>query len=571
MGRPPPTLAAATGLAVSGLLVLLTWTLFEGAARLNPADFFADTWFIQHQADALRQGGGPSYFLHSNRQTFYPVFAFYGGTLFVVSGAIALGLGSAATAQVVVYFLALAAAYGGWLWLGRQAGLRSWRAHAAPVLYVTAPYVLTNMYVRQDLAESVAAGAIPLLLASALSVARSDRLRAGPAAALAVSTVIFGASHNLTLLWGTTILVVIGLALAIGAPQARRELRPSGLLRVAVVAIPAMAVNAWYLLPELAYHADTVIAHRIDDWKALLQAPDPVVELRYLFALGRPSGFPGSGLTATLPVPAIAWAIAAGVIAGRRWRDAWVRTLAILALATVVLLVLMTHRRLLAALPDPWLMLQYGYRLETYVLFAICGSVIAGLVLVGRDHRRLTALLVPILVFSVVGAVQQIRGVPRIEGEIGPDIDRSTTFAVGDFADASMTVVPRPAGARIVAFNRRHVHRDRLDAVVSARPGAVLFTDLMTPPRMIDVHGARVIGRWALPPRAPGWQPRWYLALQVDAGATVANHARIVVEGARTPPVVAGRVISGLGLLGLAAIALAIVRAAMLRPSRRPR
>ena len=76
---------------------------------------------------------------------------------------------------------------------------------------------------------------------------------------------------------------------------------------------------------------------------------------------------------------------------------------------------------------------------------------------------------------------------------------------------------------------------------------------------MLDIQGAKVVGRWAQPVPRPGWQPRWFLALRVDDDATPGK-AHISVREARTLPIVAGRIVSLLGLLGLAAIAVAIVR-----------
>ena len=178
----------------------------------------------------------------------------------------------------------------------------------AAILYVTTPYVVTNINVREDFAELVATSMVPLMVASALSVLRADRLRAAPAAALAVSVVLFGGSHNLTLLWGTTILTIAVLAVVVGVPSARRQLTTRGVLRVLVIAVPAMAVNAWYLLPNLAYHSDTIIANRIDEWKALLDGAHP--ELGQ--AICSPWGAPAS-LSLGCPSRCRCW----------RWRGWW--------------------------------------------------------------------------------------------------------------------------------------------------------------------------------------------------------------------------------------------------------
>ena len=59
-------------------------------------------------------------------------------------------------------------------------------------------------------------------------------------------------------------------------------------------------------------------------------------------------------------------------------------------------------------------MIQYSYRLGTFVLFGICGAIIAALVLADRGGRRwLTALLLPVLAFSVIGAGIQRHEAPR--------------------------------------------------------------------------------------------------------------------------------------------------------------
>ncbi len=556
----PPTVAAGlTACGVCGLLLLFVWPLITDSGRLL-GDAVAGAALIEQQAEALRSGFLPSHFTHSDSGIFNAVFAFYGGTLFVLAGAIAILVGSPVAAEAIVYVLALAAAYGGWLWMARMAGLRSWVAHAPALLYVTAPYVITNASVRQDMAESVATATLPLLMASALSVLRADRLRAGPAAALAVSTTVIGGTHNLTLLWATTILGLSLPLLIAGVPEARRMVTRAGLLRVLAVVVPAMAVNAWYLFPDLAYHTHTLIAHRIDEWRAMVRSGSPSLQTKYLLSVNRTSAFPGSAFSTALPVLAIAWVLlATAVVARRQWRQAWARALLILAVTSMGVLVVMLHPRLITALPDPWVMIQFSYRLETFVLFGICGAVIAALALVGRGrHQWLTALLLPILVFSVVSAIGQVRDVPRRADNLVWTIDGFNNLSTGDYADASLK--PRPSEqARIVVYNRGDVDQDRLEATVDAQPGEIIYTDLLSIASMLDIQGAKVVGRWAQPVPTTSWQPRWFLALRVDDDATPGK-AHITVREARTIPIVAGRIVSLLGLFGLAAVAVAIVR-----------
>jgi hypothetical protein len=559
----PMVWAGVAAVAVLGLLVMLTWPLFTEGDRLM-GDYPTDTWFIMHQAEALRQGGFPSHFLHASGGVFYPIFAFYGGTLFALAGAGSLVIGSAWTMQGIVYVLALASAYGGWVWLARLAGLRSWQVHAPAILYVTAPYVITNVVVRQDLTESVATSVIPLLVASALSVLRAERLHAGPAAALAGSTIVLGGSHNLTLLWGLTILVPVVLVLAAAVPEARGLVTRRGLLRVLAVVVPAMAVNAWYLLPDLAYYSHTVIVGRIDEWKKTVLDPGPAMEAKHLYSVTRNSGFAGSAFTLALPMLAIGWvALAAIVVARRQWRHVWARTLATLSLLSIAVLVVMTHPRPISVLPDPWQMIQFSYRLGVFVLYGICGCVIAALVLINRSpHRWVSLLLLPIMAFSVVGAVRQVRDVPLIPEPVIWTIDDLYPYSFGDFADASENVVNATGPPAL--YTRFDVHRDRLAVTVNAQPGQVIYANIMSSPQLLDIDGARVVGRWAAAASGVAVQPRWYLALRIDDDATPGN-ARLTVRGARTLPIVGGRIISIAGLLSLAAIAGTIMRAAIRR------
>jgi hypothetical protein len=548
---------SAAVLGVAALLVLLTWTMLTDASHLV-ADFAVDAWMMSHQAEALRHGAFPSLSLTSPWAAFYPVFAFYGGTLFAVGGAITVLVGSANAAQAIIYLLALAAAYGGWLWLARMAGLRSWQAHAPAILYLTAPYLVTNINVRQDLAEVVATSTIPPMVAATLSILRADRLRAGPAVALAASTIFFGGSHNLTLLWATTFLA-IGIALVVVAvPPAGGLLTRRGAVRVLAILIPAMAVNAWYLLPDLAYHADTVIASRIDDWQAMLRAPHPELAAQHLLGLRDRTGLPVSELSLALPVLAIAWVGVAALVSAS-WQGVWARMLVILTLLATGALVLMVNPRWILSLPDPWTMIQFSFRLEVFVLFGICGAVIAVLRLLDQDADRwLVGLLLPILALSVLNAAVQRHAIPRSNLRPPPTLDRFVAFNFGDYADATLKQFPSKRGKKPLSITRANLRRGVMAGTIRAVPGELVYTDLLTPARLIHVDGAHVIGRWSAP-WLPGWQKRWGLVLKINQDATPGK-AHIVIRQAHSAPIIGGRIISILGLLGLLANATVIAR-----------
>jgi hypothetical protein len=198
--------------------------------------------------------------------------------------------------------------------------------------------------------------------------------------------------------------------------------------------------------------------------------------------------------------------------------------------------------------------------LESFVLFGICGAVIAALVLFGSNtHRWLTALLLPIVALSVLGALVQVHDVPRRSSNLPWTIDNLTAFSTGDFADASLVPRTQDTQPQVLAFKRSDIHRDRFEATIRAQPRDIVYVNVMAISQMIDVQGAQIVGRWPAQAYNPGWQPRWFLALQIDDDATPGK-AHVVIREARTLPIVGGQIISILGLLGLAANSAVIAR-----------
>jgi uncharacterized membrane protein len=265
---PPPAARRplawlASSLLAAGLLALIVWPLV-----LRP-DYFGDDWrahywFVWHQTEWLLQQHRPTFFLHYRDGVFYPQYAFYGGTLYTSTALLAVVLGSVRNGYVASWIIAFAAAYGGWFWLARLAGLGRWVAHVPGAVFLTSPYLLTTAYVRGDWPEFVGVCAIPLLAASAVSVLRSDRLRPLPMLALAASTVYFSGSHNLTLLWGGTFLMILAAALYAGVPAVRGWVTGPAVLRLLLVVVPALLVNAWFLVPDVIYGGHTQLGSHFD-------------------------------------------------------------------------------------------------------------------------------------------------------------------------------------------------------------------------------------------------------------------------------------------------------------------
>ncbi len=535
------------------LIVALTWPIINGT-NVYFTDWPVHLWFLRHQGHSLLHEGRPSLLVHGNDGAFYPFFAFYGGTLYAIGGVVVVALGGAGRhGFAVVWVLAYILAYGGWVWLGRMAGLGRWAVHAPPVLFLTSPYLVTLVYTRGDWPEFVALCSIPLLVASALSVLFADQLRLWPAVALVLATVLFTGSHNLTLLWGGTLLAALALVLYVCSPRIRRRITARGVARVAGIVVPAVLVNAWFLVPDLVYQGRTVIAGiSYPHWRYTVANTMGFID-QPLFGFKRHHV---NQYVITLPVLAMAWA--ASVVAfrlRRTWRTSWM--LLFVSLGVVIalsIIAMVTHGSLVLLLPKPYVMIQYTYRLENYILLAVAGGVLVGLVLVNEAARWMRLLawgsLTVVVAMSTGGALRQI----DIPSQVNPQISlwAARVASVGDYADGTLPEVPPevPAGPRKrLFFAAERVRHNRISSTVDLQPGEIVDTNLVVMPALIHIGGAEVIGN-RIARVGDLIQPR--AVLRVDADA-VPGAAKITVSGARPWPVVVGQVLSLLGVLGLAA------------------
>jgi hypothetical protein len=540
------------------MVVLLMWPLLTSSPRLGASDWSTDFWLIEQAAKGLRHHHHPSLFVNLDDGVFYPAFAFYGGTLFGLFGAVALLLGSSIYAYILGYVLALVASYGAWYWLGRQFGLGWWVAHLPATLFVTSPYYLTLIYGLGDWPEFVGVSMLSLLIASAVSVLRADRLRAGPAAALALSTMLFCGSHNLTTLWGTTFLVVAATLLYALVAPVRHAVTRRGVLRVLAVSAPALLIDAWFLVPDLAYQSQTWIVSEASMWQEWLRADFYGPRRQVIFSLGRDMVYdPPPGLVLALPVLGMAWVAAAGLfIAWRRPKAPTTRAVFGLCGVGAMVVVLMLVPEIVLAMPKPYTMLQFGTRLESYVLLTMAGAAIVALSSLrgmGRRSWILVGVLIPVVALSVLGAVHQIRDRP-----MGPPLQpgfSDRTFAVLDYKTSRLAFVEDLSVlAATKRFSTGAAWEGRASISVDVPPDSYIQTNLATIPALVDVTGAEIAGVTRETPKGAqiagitrDAQKGYVLKVSGDA-------PRITVTEAHPLPVVLGRILALIGLGGLAIV-----------------
>ena len=497
-------LTAAVGVPTFAICVL-AWPMLFTSAELG-GDWSNHLSYMWDQSMAIRANHQPSFFLNYSHSVFYPEYAFYGGTLYALVGALSLLFGGAPIETYVsTYVMCFAVSYGGWYWMARMAGLRDWRAHAPGLIFITSGYYLTLIYARGDWPEFVGVSMIPLLLASGLSVLRAERLRIWPALALAGSGVFFFGSHTLTVVWGSTVIVLTSVVVVICVPGVRSWLKPRRVLRVAGLLVPALLVSAWFLLPAIAYETHTSIASRYPFWRLVLRSDMYMVSAQNLFSLSRASFIEaGSDFALALPLLAMAWLLVSVMVIWRsRVRGAWTRMLLICAGLAALMIVVMTHAGVILALPRPYAILQFAYRLESYVILAVSGAVIAGLAAAKsgtRNVRLWTWVLVPILIVSVAGAIQQT-GYTVLKGnrgavlEPGPD-PGPREEGLNDYSDSDLPILEDPSGRPPeVDFPIADVRNDRVSATVHLHPGALVYTNLGGGPELVRVTGAKIVGR----------------------------------------------------------------------------
>jgi hypothetical protein len=523
------------------LLAALAWPLLFSDATFNE-DWLNHLWYIWHQSVAIRDNHLPSLFLQYSHGIFYPIYAFYGGTVYALTGALSLVLGNAPLeTYVLTYLLGFVAAYGGWYWMARSFAVRGWPAHVPALTFVTSASYLTMIYGLGDWPEFLAVSAMPLLVAAAISILRSPRPRFWPAAALLASGVVFFGSHLLTVIWGSTVLIIVGVAILASVPDARRSLSWSKALRILAIVVPAALVSAWFLLPTVAYESNTVIAQSYPIFRRLLRHSMYTVAVRHLFTLSRARAS-GTVVTTALPILAIAWVLAGlGIALRARRGGTWMRLLIVLCSATALLLIVMTHAGLILALPRFYATLQFSFRLESYALLGIAGAVLAVLV-ANRDGgpaaRYWTWALVPVLAVSVIGAVQQTAahpsGVSRklaLSSYLQP---RYESEGLLDYVDDRARVIK--THLPLVSFPPESVRDDHASIAVHEPRGQLVDTNIRSAPELVHVSGARIVGA----------DPEANDVLVVGAGG------RITVSTAQSVPIVAGRLLTGLAVAILA-------------------
>jgi hypothetical protein len=554
--RPRTTRAGRlTDLLVGGAVVLTVGAPMFFTRDGFSQDFTNALWLVWVAGHHFGHSLWPSFFLNINAPgtttgVFYPEYAFYGGPLYAGAGVLSAMLFNQATiAYAAVTAAAMSAAYGGCWWLARQCGVRGLLAHVPAIVLLTSSYYSTDLYGRGAWSEFVAVSSIPLVVASAADLVRDRRWRVSSVLMLFVSVLAFTGSHNITLEWGAIVLGAVTVCMFVAYRPSSLSWRQVG--GVGALLLVSAGVNAWFLLPDIAYAGRTAITGGGFSWSytsffdtiGVLLNPVRVV----------PSGSSTPALYAQAPVWFILWGLIAGVWLCReeamaRLRRAW----AIAGLGILVLLWLMLYQWPWEHMPHALQEIQFPYRLGSYVTLLSVGIVIVGVLATQRLASRpghsigtlwsIRTLLVEAVVVSLILCVWQL-WVPnthqsnyyKVRGNALASLTHTprTWGAAPDYADSSLPIVPVVAGrsldidARLVNAAGNHVSAD-----VTAPPGLQpILTNILGGPYLVDVRGVRVVGR----------SENQLVVTRLHAGA---GNLHIVLSTRSSRAVVIGRAIS---------------------------
>ena len=536
-------------------------------------------WLIAQRQQI--SGGWTSYFVSSDRTgLFFPIFAFYGGTIFSAFGALAAWLGHVMVVDALSWLMPFVLAFAGLTWISQQAGLRGWRTQVAGLVYVSSAYYVTNVYGRGAWAETVATSAIPMVVAAGTWLIRHDVWRWLPMVAFVLSSVILIGSHNITLLWGTAFLGLVAcIALWAFWPEARSAVKPGVLSRVALLGALSAGITMAFLLPDVVYSSQTFVGAQE---KLFAFTPGPWFESVFvpLFHPLRmvPKWSTTPSLYPQLPVVLLLWLIAFGVfvIARRDRLPIPLRRFFLgLSLLGAILLVLMLWEESWRHLPKIATLIQFSSRLQTYVLFVLSGLVIIALRVIekplveswtphGRNAGRQkpyslawVASLVVILAFGFGLSVWQVWAsksafAHRAEALTARGFAPISWYDLGSYNDVSQPVVP-VAPARRVDLDARLEQGGVFHQLIDLPPGyQPIATNIAAGPDLVEVRGVVPVGR------TRGFSGSCYLCrvptmvIKRPPGSPT-GPVKITITGASPWPVVIGRWLSIASLSATAA------------------
>lgn len=301
----------------------------------------------------------------------YPIFQYYGNFPYTVTGLLCLaGIDPYSAWKLVTLAALICGAY----FTQRSAYLLS-RRHLAAVIggcvFLTAPYLLTDVNARGAFSEYTAFCLLPAALYFTLRRAISRRKRY--LFACAITWTLVGLSHNIAYLYGV---LFIGLFI-FSLLRWNRKLLPR-LGRLAIAGILHGVLIAWYFAPQW-YSVRLLSLNEVKStdvaWSALVLNPIRILLAPTLSSTADGSVTPGLGLQVGMPILAAAALAMAALCLPRVPRGRKAALVRLTALLCVALFMAWTPFNFWRHLPRTLWFVQLPYRLLMFVV--LWGSLLA--------------------------------------------------------------------------------------------------------------------------------------------------------------------------------------------------
>lgn len=315
----------------------------------------------------------------------YPIFQFYGALQSTVGGLISLAF-NANPHRSLMAMAAMALMIGGY---GTYRLARWYTRHVAAsalagVLFILAPYQAIDLHVRGAIAEFLALNLLPITVFCTLRCYSSRRWSGVPQVAMAWTAI--GLAHNITYVYSATFVALLVFSYA---PWTPHNWNRTAKLLVAGLAHGSMML--WYFVPQLVAMSYVVITNSpeltVKPWQTVFLAVPEV-----LFALRRT--VPDGSSTADLALQ-VGWLLLAGpvivllLVITRRVRRRWAsNAVRLLLLFAVALYMTWSPHNFWQYLPEPYLLIQYTYRLLVFVV--LWGALLGAMAFAQLQPHRLT-------------------------------------------------------------------------------------------------------------------------------------------------------------------------------------
>lgn len=421
------------------------------------------------------------YFVHHLR---YPLFQFYGNFPYTVTGGIGLLFrANPYTAWKITMLISLAA--GGYFAMRLALLLTRHRAAAmlAGAIFMTAPYLWTDINSRGAFTETIAFCLLPAAFYFTLQCFRSPRPVYIPLAAGGWALVCL--THNITYLYGAGFmgLFLLPLFFTAGAPLPR-------LARLAGAGALHLLMVLWYVVPQLKMlPLLTIHAHNGSPYPLHTLTPLRVLLAPTLTNTTAGAGTPNLGLQVGWPIQLAVLLAVGGLVL--RWR----RAAGPLRLATASLIVLFMIALVLAwtpfdfwrHLPQLFWFIQFPYRALMFAaLFgSLLGACAVALLLPRGPRASVMVVLLAILGLGISSYVP--RHGRLFDGfakyfEISPGLDNITDYLLASDAAARTSVTNLDPA--IDSWDQRMKVTDATSAAAGGLPTVAL------PSKRVRVHTA---------------------------------------------------------------------------------